>query len=447
MSGNLDRMRRLAGHAWTLATAPLYRNAFLIMLANVLGSGLGFFFWLIVARFYATTDVGYAVTLIQTITFLATLAHLGMGTAIIRYLPESDDKVVLVNTAASLAGALTLALTAVFFVGVGVFVPELAFIQQSPIYPVVLLAAGLAIVLPAIYDAAGYAMRRADVLTFRTVSASVAKIPLALVFAAFVLTDGRLGVFLALAFATIASVVLEALILLPRVLPGFRPRPQLRLASIRPMFRFSLGNYAANSIASAGALLLPVLILILVPSGAAEVAYYYVATVVAGLLSIIPSGVFTSFYAEASQKNATNRARDERMAIYLSIALLIPGIAVLWAFSREMLTWFGNPAYAEGAVGPLRILIFGSLPSFINSILVTRVKIRKRSAPIVVGSIISTAVILSLGIVLLRESGIEGLALSAVIGSAAATPYYLIVARKSFRAETPPPGPGDSLQV
>ena len=51
MSGNLDRMRRLAGQAWTLATAPLYRNAFMIMLSSVLGSGLGFFFWLVVARF------------------------------------------------------------------------------------------------------------------------------------------------------------------------------------------------------------------------------------------------------------------------------------------------------------------------------------------------------------------------------------------------------------
>ena len=114
MSGNLDRMRRLAGQAWTLATAPLYRNAFMIMLSSVLGSGLGFFFWVIVGRFYAPSDVGYAVALIQTLTFLATLAHLGMGTAIIRYLPETEDKTALVNTATTLAGAGTLALTVVF---------------------------------------------------------------------------------------------------------------------------------------------------------------------------------------------------------------------------------------------------------------------------------------------------------------------------------------------
>ena len=361
-----------------------------------------------------------------------------MGTAIIRYLPETEDKAVLVNTAATIAGAGTLALTAVFYLGVGVFVPELAFIQESPIYPLVLLGTGLAIVLPAIYDAASYAMRRADVLTLRTVASAVTKIPLAVLFAAFVLTQGRLGVFLALGLATIAGVILEALVLLPRILPGFRPRPQVQLASLRPMLRFSLGNYTANSIGNAGALLLPVLILILVPSGAANVAYYYIATVVAGLLNIIPSGVFTSFYAEASQKNAARRHQDERLAIYLSIGLLLPAIGVLWVFSREMLTWFGNPAYAEGAIAPLHVLIFGSLPTFVNSMLVTRIKIRKRSAPLIVGSVISTSVILGLGVYLLQQSGIEGLAVAAVLGIAAATPYYALVARRSFREEAPP---------
>ena len=447
MSGNLDRMRRLAGQAWTLATAPLYRNAFMIMLSSVLGSGLGFFFWVIVGRFYAPSDVGYAVALIQTLTFLATLAHLGMGTAIIRYLPETEDKTALVNTATTLAGAGTLALTVVFYAGVTVFVPSLSFIQESPIYPLVLLATGLALVLPAMYDAASYAMRRAEVLTFRTVAQALAKLPLAVLFATFALTQGRLGVFLSLGLATVASVILEALVLLPRVLPGFRVRPVMRLDSIRPMFRFSLGNYTANSIAAAGALLLPVLILDVVGSaGATEVAYYYIASVVAGLLNIIPGAVFTSFYAEASQRNA-NRHADERRAIVLSVTLLLPAIAVLWFFSREMLTWFGRPEYATGAVGVLHILIFASLPAFVNNLLITRVKIRKRSLPLIVGSIISTAVVIGLGVVFLQSNGIEGLAVASVLGGVAPTPYYYVVARKSFKEEAPPPEPSETAQA
>src|SRR2546427_3309353 len=50
--------------------------------------------------------------------------------------------------------------------------------------------------------------------------------------------------------------------------------------------------------------------------------------------NIIPGAIFTSFYAEASQRNA-NRDLDERRAIALSIGLLLPGVAALWLLSQR----------------------------------------------------------------------------------------------------------------
>lgn len=447
MGGPLAPAQQLASRAWRMATEPLYRNAFLIMLASVIGSGLGFFFWIAAGRLYDVNDVGYAVALFQTLTFLAGLAHLGLGTATLRYLPESADKPTLVNSAATLVGLAALALAAVFLVGVTVFAPNLAFIQANPAYPFVILGTTLAVALTTIYDQASYAMRRADVLTWRTLLTSAGKIPLIVAFAFMVLTSGRLGIFLALALSFVAGVLLEALFLLPRVLPGFHAKPQIVMRTLRPLFRFSAGNYVANSIGSAGALLLPVLILdVAGPGSAPQVAYYYVASVVAALLNIIPGAVFTSFYAEASQVAAANRHADERRAMALSVALLLPGIAVLWFFSETMLLWFGDPRYAAGAVGVLRILIFASIPVFLNSVLTTRVRIRKKSAPLIVGSAISTGVILGLGVFLLKANGIDGLAVAAVLGSAAATPWYYAVARKSFRDEeaAPPAEPSDT---
>ena len=439
MEETFDWARRLVGGTWRRVKAPLYRNAFLIMLSTVLGQGLGFFFWLVVARFYATTDVGYAVALFQTLAFLGTLASLGLGVGIIRYLPETDDKPSLVNTAATIAGGAALILAVVFLAVVGFAVPDLAFVLQNPIYPAAILVTTLALALPSVYEQTSYAVRRADVVVWKTLVIALTKIPFVVALALVPLTAGRIGVFLSLALATIAGVATEAFVLLPRVLPAFRPRLRLALARVRPMFRFALGNYSAGVIGAAGFLLLPILILnVLGPAGAANVAYYYIASVVAGLLSIIPGAIFTSFYAEASQKNA-NRSVDERRAILLSIALLIPGIAVLWFMSEEMLSWFGDPAYAAGAVGALRILVFGSIPAFLNSILGTRIRIRKRSAPLVVGSTIATAVTLGLGVLLLKTNGIDGLAIATVLGGAAATPYLFAVARTSFRDEPAPP--------
>jgi O-antigen/teichoic acid export membrane protein len=434
-----DGMWRFVERTWRLAASPLYRNALLIMSSNALGSGLGFFFWLVVARLYATPDLGYAVALVQALAFLATLSSLGLGTAIIRFLPETAAKAPLLNTAATVVGLTALLLATAFVVGVPLWSPGLSFIQANPIYLAVSLVTAVAVALPAVYDQASYAMRRADILVWRTLVLAVAKIPLAFLFASISLTQGRLGVFMALAFAYVLASLVEIVVLFPRAVQGYRPRPQLAFEQVRPLLRFSLGNYAASSIGAAGGLLLPIAILdILGPAGATNVAFFYIAAVVAGLLNIIPGAVFTSFYAEASQAQA-KRHRDERQAVLLSVALLVPGISVLWVFSEELLTWFGNPAYAAGSVAPLHILIFGSIPTFLNSILATRVLIRKRSAPLIVASAISTAVTLGLGLPLLQTIGIEGLAVAAVLGSAAATPYYYVVARKSFRDEATPP--------
>src|SRR5437867_12589228 len=44
------------------------------------------------ARFYAVSDLGYAQGLFNTISFLATLALLGLSVALVRFLPEAENK-------------------------------------------------------------------------------------------------------------------------------------------------------------------------------------------------------------------------------------------------------------------------------------------------------------------------------------------------------------------
>jgi O-antigen/teichoic acid export membrane protein len=428
-------MQGFVGKVWGQVKSPLYRNAFFIMLSSVIGSGLGFFYWLVVARLYVKEDVGYAVTLFQTISFLATLGLLGLGTALVRYLPETDEKEPLVNTSLTIVGILCLLLSVAFIAGVTIWAPDLSFILQNPIYPVAILLTTLMVGFAPILDQTGFAMRRADVLTWRTLAFAILKIPLAVLFAIFAITGGRFGIFMALALAFGISILLEGLWLVPRILPGYRPRPHLGFSRLRPMIHFSLGNYAAGVIGAAGSLLLPLMILdVLGAAGAANAAYFYIATVVAGLLYIIPNATFTSFYAEASQRNA-NRHVDERRAILLSLALLAPAIAVLWFFAQPMLVLFGDPAYAAGAVGALHILVFASIPVFLNSILSTRVRVRKKTMPLIIGAAIGTLVTLIAGFFLLRTQGIDGLSIAYVIGNAAPTPYYYLVARKSFATE------------
>src|SRR5256712_1298106 len=447
MDDERDRMLRFVGRARDVILAnaargidqvktPLYRNAFFIMLTSVIGQGLGFFFWIVLSNRYQKVDIGAAIALFATLSFLAALGLLGQGTGLVRYLPEAEDKGALVNTALTVTALLSLGLSVVFLVvGIPLLLPELSFVLRDPLYVLTIIVCTVTLGVAPILDQASIAVRRADLQTWRNTIFAVLKIPFAFVIAS--VLSGRAGVFLSLTLAWSVSVLVAGFALLPRALPRYVPRPQLRIQALRPMLRFSLGNYVA-AVIGAGATSLPLPLIYVVlgsNAGPTNVAYFYVASIVAGLLYIIPGAVFTSFYAEASHAD-TDRRDAERKATLLSLGLLVPAIGVMFAFSETMLRLFGDPLYAREAITPLRILTFASIPVFLNSILGTRVRIRKRTLPLIVAAAITTVITLGLGYVLLQspDFGIDGLAYATVLGQAVATPYLYYVARESFEA-------------
>lgn len=440
MARNGGRTQGLVGRAWGQVTAPLYRNAILIMSTSVIGSALGFPFVLLVTRLFSKPDLGYATTLFSTVSLLAALANLSLGVALIRFLPETEEKAALVNTCLTVVGLLALGIGAAFILGVGFWAPSLFFVLDSPIYVVAILLSTVAVTFSPIVDQTGYGMRRAEVATWRTTANGLAKLGLLVVLAGFEATAGRLGVFTAIALGYSIAVLIEWLVFIPRIMPGYRPRPSLQLGRLRPMIRFSLGNYAAATIGAIGVLILPLLILnMLGPSGPSSAGVYYVVFTVAGLLSIIPNATFTSFYAEASQKGA-RRHFDERQAILLSLGLLAPGLVVMWVFAFWLLEFIGGDAsYAALGIDAFHVLIFMSVAAFLNGILVTRIRIRKRSGPLIIGALITASVVIAISVTLLPSLGIMGVAIALVVGSFAATPYYYAVAHRSFRDEEAPP--------
>ncbi|MGB2842196.1 MAG: hypothetical protein WBC40_06935 [Halobacteriota archaeon] len=50
---------------------PLFKNAYFLMFSSLTAAGSGFFFWLIAARFYATTNVGLASAIIAATSLLS----------------------------------------------------------------------------------------------------------------------------------------------------------------------------------------------------------------------------------------------------------------------------------------------------------------------------------------------------------------------------------------
>src|SRR5438093_57122 len=341
-----DRMVRFVGRAWDQVKSPLYRNAFYIMLAYVVGQALGLVFWVVAYRFYTSNDAGYAIAMLNTLTFLAGVATLGMPVALIRFLPEMDNPSALVNSVMTVSGAIVFVLSLAFIVGLPIWAPGLVVQFWRPEYVPIVVVTAVAYTFGPILDQAAIAARRADLYLWRIVIFSVTKVPVpsgsALGPRAPLGQMRVLGIYMAWSIAFGVSVRPAAFLFIPHAIKGYRPTPRFSRERLRPMFGFSLGNWAAAVIGSAGTLLLPLLIintlrtnpLGITPSD--STAVFYAATVVAGSLSAIPAATMTSLYAEASQRNAARR-RDERRAIALSLGLLVPGIVALWFLADVLL--------------------------------------------------------------------------------------------------------------
>jgi O-antigen/teichoic acid export membrane protein len=382
--------------------------------------------------------------MVNTVAFLAGVGTLGLPIALIRFLPESDDPAALINTSLTISGVLTAALAILFMVGLPIWGAGLVVVFGRPEYIAIIALTAMAFAFGPVLDQAAIAVRRADLFAFRTGLFAALKIPLPVLFVALgTVLSGTLGVYMSLSVGYAASAIVMAYIAIPRVIPGYRPRPRISRPGLRPMFAFSIGNWVAGLIGSAGSLLLTLLIINTVTGIPAEsTAVYYAATVMAGILLVIPQATMTSLYAEASQRNADRRG-DERRAIALSVVLLIPGIAGMWLFADRLLGLFDLKQYANLGTVPLQILSLTSIPAFLNSVFGTRVRVRKEVVPLIVSAAIGTGVTLVLGYLLLQSNGLVGLSIAVVIGQAASTPYLLVVAGKPMEAEpmAAPPRP------
>src|SRR5947199_8282010 len=96
------------------------------MLAYVVGQALGLVFWVVAYRFYTSNDAGYAIAMLNTLTFLAGVSTLGMPVALIRFLPDMDNPSALVNSVMTVSGALVFVLRLASIVFLPIWSPRLA---------------------------------------------------------------------------------------------------------------------------------------------------------------------------------------------------------------------------------------------------------------------------------------------------------------------------------
>jgi O-antigen/teichoic acid export membrane protein len=397
-----------------LRTDHMVRNSLYLILSSGLQAGLGFEFWIIVARLFSTSDVGRASSLISATTVIAYLALLGLNSTFVRYLPTAAEGDALITAGVLLVAACGAGIGLVYLLLTPVLAPRLAFIVHQPALAAgfVLLTAAAAVNL--LTDSVFIASRKAgySALTDGGVG-GIMKIVSVVILAG----TGSYGLFCASA-GGFAAAALASLVLMTTAL-HWRPSLRKPFRALKPLLRVSGANYAGNVFNLLPPLVVPLIVLDRL--GAPAAAYYFVAFQVATLLYSTAYAVAQTFLAEGSHAEVDWPKLLQRSRRVL-MALCLPACVVLSVSAHWMLLVFGVKYSQHGTIS-LIVLAVAAIPIAWSSWLWTVLRLQGRLRTIVVSSGVYAIAICSLAW-FLAPHGLGALTaawpIGALIGSAVA---------------------------
>jgi O-antigen/teichoic acid export membrane protein len=385
-----------------LLTTRLYGNALYLMFNAGVTSILGFFFWVVVARFYTEAEVGFSSAIISAIGLLVSFSLLGLDFSLIRFLPQVKKPEQLINTCLTLSGLAGLAALAIFLAGLGLWAVRLRFITQNAIFASAFIAFTLAWILSRLIESAFLAKRRAEFTLYKNTIFSLLKIPLPIFF---VLYFHTFGIVASWGIASSIALVLSLFLFLPKIHSPYKPVPNLNLPLLKHIWRYSGGSYLANLFSEANLYLLPVMVVSLL--GAESNAYYYLARMMASFLFTIPMAVSSSLFAESSHFEGKLR-EDTVRSLKFTFLLLIPPMLLFIFAGKWLLLLFGE-SYSINALYLLQILAISSLPMVIGRIYCTILRVTNRIRELTIISGLVTIAVLLISYLVMPLTGIIGL--------------------------------------
>jgi O-antigen/teichoic acid export membrane protein len=388
---------------------PLFANAGYLWGVTLIGALTGFFFWGLAARFYAPEEVGIASAVISAVALLAGIAGLGVGTGLVRFLPAATHPLRLLNTALTFTALVAFLVAAVYLAGLGLWSPSLALLRGSALAVAGFLTFVVAQTLDGVLQMAFVARRRAGFALAQTLVINGGRLLLVVPFAGMA-AAGLVG---SVALALVLAVVLSLALFLPRVEPGYRPRPRFHRPDLARILPYSFGNYLAQLLAPTSLTLLPILVLELL--GAAPAGHLYIAWMLGSILVSPGVALATSAFAEGSNAPDSLSAVLSRAAA-AGLALTAAGALAVALGAPWLLRLFG-PEYAKQASALLRWLAAAAPFVVLAQLYFTRLRVQKRIGRLVLLSSVIAVCTLALATALMPHYGIAASAVGWLLGN------------------------------
>ena len=302
---------------------------------------------------FSQQAVGYGSAAVSAFTLLGTIGMFGLGTLLIGELPRRNATRAGLVSAALLACALGSLMLGIGFVVVAPHVSShFAVVMGTPGRAALFVAGSAVTGVTLVFDQATIGLLRGRLQLARNITFAVAKL-LVLPAAAIFLHDAfGFGVTAAWVAGMALSLVTTAVWLRFK---GTRILPRPHWGILRELGWTAMAHNWLNISIAVPFTLLPVLVTVLV-SPAANGAYY-IASMLAGFLYVVPAHLSTVLFAVVAGDPQVI-ARKLRVALRLSFIIGLPGMIVLGAGAHLLLSLFG-PGYASGATVPLVLLAIG----------------------------------------------------------------------------------------
>jgi O-antigen/teichoic acid export membrane protein len=125
----------------------------------------------------------------------------------------------------------------------------------------------------------------------------------------------------------------------------YKPRPLLDRCILQNTWKYSAGNYIADTLNILPTAIIP--IIIINSLGTAQMAYYYIVLMIANAVEVIPSSITRSLFSEGSAEEHSIH-RNVKRSIRLIALMLIPVATTLLFIGDTLLTLFGKSFSDEG---------------------------------------------------------------------------------------------------
>jgi O-antigen/teichoic acid export membrane protein len=399
-------------------TDSLYKNSIFNIVGTFVLGGLGFFFWIIIARLYKPEYVGIATTLISIMTFLSGFTILGLDSSLIRYLPKSANKSEVVNSSFVIVAIVALLATAIFLLGLQAFSPKLLFIRSNVFFFLSFTIFVIFCSWNVLVDNVFLAFRNAGNILIKNIIISVLK--LLLPFALIAL--GAYGIFTSAALGLTLGVLSGLFILIFKF--NIKPSISVNFSFIKEKSIYSTGNYIAVFMRNMPSLILPVIILNIL--SAKDAAYFYVAFMVQNVLLVIAVAAEQSLLAEGSH-NEYELKKHVKKASAMIFVILVPMSIIIVLFGNILLQFFGKN-YATEAFQLLQLYAVSTIFTALLLIACAILNVKQKIKTLVITNIAAAVLTLSLSYAFISH-GLVGIGWGWVAGQAMVglVSIYLII--------------------